>query len=264
MTTQHYSNRATIEGDSIRTIVLTRPEGQNKVLQVELERIAHRIYISPWLKITLNPESEREIVWRASLARWKNQGCAVFVSASAVKGALPACFEWPEGVWALATGEGTANVLRECGVPEQWIRYPTYRLDSEGLFSEHLECFQAGYSVIIFRGQVGRSWLGEQAILRGCRVEYQTVYQRIANIAAAEWMNQWYLSGHAIDVLVLTNSEAIREVGQHVLPQIWQTATIFVPHERIQEAAHRQGAVKVILTDGGDAGLIHGLKEWLV
>jgi len=246
------------------TVVLTRPAGQNALLQQAIEKWGHHAYVMPWLRLSPLLDLEQRIVlWNILCEEWGGDACAIFVSAASVTSTLPDGFEWPNGVWALATGIGTARVLREKGVPDCWIRYPQMQFDSEALWYEHSSCFSAGRPVTIFRGQSGRSWLGDQVAEKGCILRYITVYQRLLNEEASQHLNQAYQDGLRWQAMVLTNSEAVLGMGIRLLEEIWQNVTVFVPHSRIAETVQLYSPKEVILTKGGDEGLMLGLEEWI-
>lgn len=243
-----------------RTVVLTRPDGQNSALAHQVESMGHRAVCIPWLRIdSIWGNNERLEWWALKHAH----ATFVFVSAAAVVAALPLPVVWPEGVWAVATGPGTALALREAGVPDQWIRAPELQFDSEGVWAECRDCFSAERAITIFRGQTGRAWLGDQATEAGCSVEYVTVYQRTPCMEAIETLTTlWQNEG--VDALVLTNSEAIRALAPALPSELWRYVTVLVPHPRIKLTATEVGAQHIVLTEGGDDGLCKGLRYWLM
>lgn len=246
------------------TILLTRPAGQNTLLQQAILDWGHHAYVVPWLQLSPLLEAEQRIaLWNVLCEEWAGDACAIFVSAASVVSALPDECEWPNGVWALATGVGTARILHQKGVPERWIRYPSTQFDSEALWLEHRSCFSVGRPVTIFRGQSGRSWLGDRVAEQGCLLRYITVYQRSLNDDAAKRLNRAYQDGMRWQAMVLTNSEALRGIGSHLIDEIWRNSTVFVPHARIAETVQSYYPKEIILTKGGDDGLMLGLEQWI-
>ena len=242
------------------TVILTRPLGQNNVLAECIQAAGHQAIEMPWLRIENSWNDSECLKWWEHEAS-KKSAC-VFVSSAAVRAALSVNVVWPRGVWAIATGADTALALKEKGVPTEWIRYPSKQFDSEGVWKECRECFSPNTAIVIFRGQIGRSWLGDQAIQAGCQVEYKAVYHRLPCIEIVpSMMAQW--NQGKIGALVLTNSEAIDAIGEKLPFDLWARVPVFVPHFRIKATAQKYGAQNLILTEGGNKGLCEALELWL-
>jgi uroporphyrinogen-III synthase len=114
--------------------------------------------------------------------------------------------------------------------------------------------------VVIFRGDGGRELLGDTLKARGAVVECAECYRRIKpqlDIPA--------LRAAAPDAITVTSSEALTHLWDAFDAQdkaLFCTIPLFVQHERIAEAARRQGWRNVITTAGGDDGLLEGLIAW--
>lgn len=155
-------------------------------------------------------------------------------------------------------GQGSAKALRQSGVAN--VIAPTERFDSEGLLAlpelQHI----AGWRVIIFRGDGGREFLGDELRARGATVEYAVCYRR----SKPQWDAKELLDA-APDAITVTSSEALaylwKMLGDAQCASLRGTP-LFVPHARIADLARRQGWLRVRLTDAGDDGLLSALIAW--
>ena len=155
-------------------------------------------------------------------------------------------------------GQGSAKALRELSIAE--VIAPAKRFDSEGLLALPELQNVAGWRVLIFRGDGGRELLGDTLRARGAVMEYAACYRRSKpqqDIAA--------LLDAAPDALTVTSSEALGylwEMLNSAEKERLAAVPLFVPHARIAEAALRIGWRNVMLTAGGDDGLLSGLVAW--
>jgi uroporphyrinogen-III synthase len=172
--------------------------------------------------------------------------------------AIRASGDIPASLKIASVGQGSAKALRELGI--EHIIAPTDRFDSESLLAMPELQDVAGKRVMIFRGDGGRELLGDTLKARGAQVEYVTCYLRSKPDADAGALLK--MQPHAITV---TSSEALgylrdmlddsQRRGVYAIP-------LFVPHERIAEAARQQGWQQVIVTASGDDGMLQGLIAW--
>jgi uroporphyrinogen-III synthase len=249
-----------------KVVVLTRPEGHNERLAALVSQMGASAMVLPWLRSVPNIDVVELMTW------WKREAprheSIVFVSHAAVEYAIPEGLVWPDEVWAVATGRGTASALEQKGVPLDRIRYPVQQLDSEGIWKECRDCFCDKGRVTIFRGQDGRSWLGDQVVEHGGEINYYSVYVREVCREAISVLNRWaeeWGNENAIQerYLVVTNSEAAMAIIPHVIPSLWEKVTVFVPHVRIERTLRALGIPYVVLTPGGDDGISATLSVYL-
>ena len=239
-------------------IVVTRPREQAASLAQHIEQLGGRAILFPLLEISpvADPQPLRTLV-----AHLPEFNLAIFISPNAVRygmevilaaGALPASIK-------IATvGPGSAKALRELGVLE--IIAPQHKFDSEGLLALPELQQVAGWRVVIFRGDGGRELLGDTLKARGAIVEYAACYQR-----AKPQQNIAMLLASKPDAITVTSSEALAylwEMMDNPAQEKLALLPLFVPHDRIAQAAHKQGWHNVILTSSGDDGLMSGLAEW--
>jgi uroporphyrinogen-III synthase len=117
-----------------------------------------------------------------------------------------------------------------------------------------------GWRVAIFRGDGGRELLGDTLKARGATVEYAACYRR-----EKPRQNAGDLLAAAPHAITVTSSEALGylwDMLDEAAKLRIASVPLFVPHERIAEAAQRLGWREVIPTGGGDDGLLSGLMAW--
>ncbi len=239
-------------------IVVTRPRTQAVLLAQRIEQAGGKVMLFPLLEIgpAANPHNLREIV-----SRLHEFNLAIFISPNAVQygmeaicnaGALPAQLK-------IATvGQGSARALRNLGV--QNIIAPLDKFDSEALLALPELQNVTGWRVMIFRGDGGRELLADSLKARGAIVEYAECYRREKPQQDASMLLN--SDAHAITV---TSSEALGYLWDMLdggAKQRLAAVPLFVPHERIAEAAKQLGWREVIATAGGDDGLFSGLIAW--
>jgi uroporphyrinogen-III synthase len=242
-----------------RTIVVTRPREQAGELVAGIDAQGGMAYLFPLLEISPWPDAAPLLEAAARLAQYD---AAVFVSANAVRHALPVLLAktgWPVAVRAVAVGAGTARALSAAGVPD--VLYPSASADSESLLAlpEFSEDRMRGRRVVIFRGGGGRELLTQTLTARGARVDHVSVYRRSRPTAGADAFRARLLAGD-FDALTLSSSEAL----QHLLAQAGclsnlRATPLFTPHARIADKARAAGFAQVIHTEAGDTGLLAGL-----
>jgi uroporphyrinogen-III synthase len=140
---------------------------------------------------------------------------------------------------------------------------PTTSFDSEGLLALPALTKVTGKRVLIFRGEGGRTVLGDTLRARGATVEYVDCYRRAAPQSGGDGLAA-ELRERRADALTLTSSEGLDNLCALLDVQalhLLQALPTFVPHPRIADHARDKGFT-AIATGGSDAGLIAGLLEW--
>lgn len=237
-----------------RRIVLTRPAGQNEALAARIAALGGEALIYPVLAI--RDVDDRQLLADAT-ARLESYALAVFVSPNAVERALDyilAQRAWPVTLPAATVGPGSAAALRERGVTD--VISPATRFDSEHLL-ELLPADMSGAKVVVFRGQDGRSLLGDTLRARGAQVDFVPCYRREQPTGEAV-----ALGDEPLDAFVVTSSEGLRnlytmlDAGER---ERLGAAEVFVPHARIAEEARAHGLARITLTGPGDEGILSAL-----
>jgi uroporphyrinogen-III synthase len=245
-------------------VLVTRPRAQAEAWVGALA--AHGIDAVALPLIAIGPAPDPGAVAGA----WSTLGrraLVVFVSPSAATAffaAAPAHAGWPGGVRAGAPGPGTADTLRELGVPEEAIDAPdpaAAQFDSEALWASLAARDWCGTSVLLVRGTSGREALATQLRFAGARVEALTAYsratpqleagerERLAAALAAPAQHAWlFSSAEAIDRLVELVAAGVAAgsldpgVAQHA---DWSAARAVCTHPRIAARARTHGFGRV-------------------
>jgi uroporphyrinogen-III synthase len=185
----------------------------------------------------------------------------VFVSANAVRhffAQRPSDVAWPDGVDAGAPGTGTADALRDAGVPLAAIVTPAAdaaQFDSESLWDRLQGRGWRGARVLVVRGDGGRDWLGERLVAAGARVDTVSAYRRLApSLAGAARDRLEAAIADADAVWLFSSSEAIANLEHAAGVGRFSAARAVATHPRIAARARSLGfAVVVEAAPGLDA-----------
>lgn len=239
-------------------IVVTRPRDQAVQLAQRIVENGGNSILFPLLEISPIADS---LPLRQLVTRLSEFNLAIFISPNAVRygmEAIRAAGELPAALTIATVGQGSAKALRELGVPK--ILAPQQRFDSEALLALPELQQVAGWRVVIFRGEAGRELLGDTLKARGAIVEYAACYQR-----AKPQQDAATLLAADPHIITVTSSEALAYLWE-MLDESSRAKLVavplFVPHERIAQAAQRLGWSEVVITMGGDDGLLSGLIAW--
>lgn len=244
-----------------RQVVVTRPQDQAQALS---ELIVAEGGTPVWFPtIAIAPVVDaREL--DACLTRLAQFDLVVFVSANAVTHAFARGFTWPAEVHAGATGPGTAAQLRQFGVAR--VVVPKRQFDSEGLLAEIDSRGLMPQRVLIIRGDGGREWLADALRARGVVVTSVASYRRARATPDPEALHR-LLGAERIDAVTVTSTEG----GEHLVSLLgadalaWlNRAPMFVPHERIGRCMRQRGVHHVVVTAGGDEGLVAGMVNYFM
>lgn len=245
-----------------RTIVVTRPAHQAEHMAELIRQQGGKPLLFPVLEILdLNDlKPLNAIIDRLDEFDW-----AIFISPNAVRKAvnlIRARRELPEKLRLAAIGRGSTRELRDLGITE--VVAPTARFDSENLLALPEFADVAGKKIVIFRGDGGREVLGDTLIERGASIEYAECYRRARpDASSAVLLRHW--ARNELAGITVTSGESLHNLYDMVgkLARQWLINTpVFVPHERIAEAAHSMGLESVIVTPPGDEGLVEGMVAW--
>lgn len=250
-----------------KTIVITRPSAQAISLATKIEQFGGIPLIYPLLEI-------KPVVLTAQqndqLAQLYQGGfhALVFVSPNAVEQAashLPK--KLLPSLQCIAIGEGTARAIEQTPLfSELKINVPVDRFDSEGVLG--LEILQKNkienQAILIFRGQEGRTLLGQTLTERGAHVEYFTCYERFCPMENDNFLYQKYKE-KKLDGIVITSSESLRAFESRLSEShqiIFKNIPIFMPHPRIVTLAENYHYQKIIQTPPLDEGILTGLLSY--
>ncbi len=239
-------------------IVITRPREQAAGLVQRIELLGGKPLLFPLLEIAAVRDEQALCKQIACLPQ---AGLAIFISPNAVRhgmAVINAAGGLPSALSIATVGQGSARALHELGIGQ--VIVPAERFDSEGLLAMAELQDVAGKLVMIFRGDGGRELLGDTLKARGAIVKYVTCYLR-----SKPELDTGMLLAMTPDAIMVTSSEALN----HLLETLDEAqrrsifaVELFVPHERIAEAARKQGWQHVIVTESGDDGMLSGLVAW--
>lgn len=184
---------------------------------------------------------------------------AIFVSRNAVRRALSLIAArrggrpWPGQLRVATVGGGSREELAAQGF--SGVTAPAGRADSEALLALPEFSDVAGKRIAIFRGEGGRSYLGEELAARGARVEHAPCYRRTLPAAAGALLDAAWASGK-VDAVMVSSGEGLANLlamlgGERA--QRLAGVALFVPHPRVAREAARQGLERVIVAGPGDA-----------
>jgi len=242
-----------------RRLWLTRPAQQADGLKTALEEQGAQVLCLPLLEIRAIKPSPAHLQYLKDLDRYD---FVVFVSSNAARIGLEQIFSWwpqyPVGVTNIAVGSGTAAVVREYGLD---VRYPTDRMDSEGMLALPELSDIDGKKALIVRGVGGREIMAQGLRERGCSVDYAELYERTMPAHPIDYLAHC-LEAQTPDAVVVSSAEALTNLKELFLRvgDEWQTLPLFVASERLQEHAAQLGFQHAHrLESASDAAIITGL-----
>lgn len=241
-----------------RVIVVTRPAHQSAALAEAIRAAGGEALLFPALEIVpVDPRSLAPL-----LSRLSDYDMAIFISPNAARFGIAAIREvaaLPDEIEVFAVGPGTAKTLETLGLAG--VTVPPGQ-DSEALLALPQLEQVAGKRIAIFRGVGGRPLLADTLRARGATVDYVECYRRRCPDADAGPLLQRWSELSAVTIAsaeTLHNLEAMLGDGGAGL---LRATPLFMPHAKIAEAARMSGMAEVIVTAGGDAGLLQGLINW--
>ena len=247
------------------TVLVTRAPHQAGPL-CELIEQANGIAVR--FPVTTICEVENQAQLGSAVAHVPQADKVIFVSPNAVEFGLKALkthairIDPPTEI--LAIGPGTANRLREQGLPVSGI--PLDQFNSEGLLKLPQLVQVQGQKVVIFRGEGGRERLHDRLVALGARVDYVECYQRslpeqIDTRAITMWRNG------EIDVVTLTSNTAADHLLQLLSSSdhdLFEKAVIATVSTRVEQYCRQLGCTGQILVSAGpgDEALVSRIDDW--
>ena len=245
-------------------ILVTRPPHQAGELAEKIRSAGGEPFLFPVLEIQdiSDPRPLLELIERLD-----EFYLAIFVSPNAVNKAMSiirAKRALPLELKIATVGQGTARTLQRFGV--SGVIVPVVRFDSEALLdmAELNRLNVAGKRIVIFRGDNGRELLGETLRKRGAFVEYAECYRRIRPKTEVAPLLAAWIRGE-MNAVTVTSSEGLRNLREMMGDSgrtCLENTPLFVSHERIAGVARKLGFNRVIVTAGGDDGLVAGLQDY--
>lgn len=180
----------------------------------------------------------------------------MFVSANAVGqffALRPPGVDWPAGLTAGSTGQGTTAALRARGVPEALIEQPApgEPSESEALWRQIAHKTWSGRHVLVVRGEDGRDWLSEQFQNAGASVSFLAAYARQPPALTPEQhrLLQQALAAPEAHLWLFSSSEAVRHLRSLAPGADWSSSRAVTTHPRIASAAREAGFAQVLVSE---------------
>ncbi|MDB5750012.1 MAG: hypothetical protein JWP65_433 [Ramlibacter sp.] len=249
-------------------VVITRParDGQRWVEQLRARGIPAQAL--PLLAIGPAPDAEALCLARDTVA---DHAGVMFVSANAVQGFFgPGPLAWPANTRAWAPGPGTAEALREQGLPAAAIAASAAdaaQFDSENLWKVVAGQLRAGDRLLLVRGadetgrSQGREWLAGMLAAAGVRVDVVSAYSR----GVPAWTpGQRQLAAHAAgagSVWLFSSSQAAGNLRLLAPDTAWERAKAIATHPRIAQAVRALGFGDVRECRPGFADVIASIES---
>lgn len=229
-------------------ILVTRPASQAISWVARLRDVGIAAMALPLLRI--DAVDDIGPLMKAWL-RIADRRLVVFVSPNAVErffAAQPAGSPWPIGTIAACVGPGSAQALRERGVPLSAVIEPppsSGQFDAEALWSVMSEsgASWSGASVLIVRGEQGRDWLIDTLRHEGARVEVLTAYRTRPAVLNAEGLRlvDASLSAPREYVWLFSSSQAVAQLAALRPDAAWTASRAIATHPRIADTARATG-----------------------
>lgn len=243
-----------------RRIVVTRPKGQAETLLALIRQAGGEPLEIPALEIL-------ELVDLAPLhsviERLDSFDMAIFVSRNAVRKAFALMGKrpWPAHLRVATVGNGSREELEAHGITG--VSAPSGQADSEALLALQDFSAVAGRRIAIFRGQGGRTLLGDTLTVRGALVEQAPCYRRArpahsASLLAAAWERG------TVDAVMVSSGEGLANLLEMLGdgPARLSGTALFVPHPRVAVEAVRKGLKRPIVAGPGDAQMAAALVAY--
>lgn len=246
-------------------LLLTRPLAQAQGWAERLQALDVPTVVLPLIEIV--PAGEPAQI-RQAWERLRDQRLVMFVSPNAVAGFFAhrprelALVGWPAQTFAATVGPGSAQALREHGVPVDRIIQPPPRarsLDSEHLWPELQQRLGTDWrhqQALLVRGDGGREWLGDRLREAGAQVAALSVYTRrcpTLDVTTRPLLHQ-ALDDPRHHVWLFSSAEAIGHLDTLVQAETrptaapcWRDALALATHERIAARARALGVGHVVL-----------------
>ena len=239
------------------SVILLREASRAERLTVALQAAGYGVCFMPTLRISPLPDPNALL---RALSGLEQIALAVFVSVNAVEQVFARMVRpWPVALAAAAVGEATAAALRARGVRQ--VHVPLHGLDSEALLAALRDCQLAGASILIFRAEQGRTFLGDALERRGARVEYIASYRRVCQQIDSTAVERLLDAGD-LAAIVGYSGEALESFCCSGTPDLilrLRSTPILVHHPRIAATARRLGLEHLVVTDGVPESVVAAL-----
>lgn len=227
-------------------ILNTRPLEQAKILSQTIIEAGGVSVECPVLEIKASRKP-----WINLLPDLNQVHLAVFISVNAVHYCYSELqnegIHWPSTPQIIAIGQGTAQALKRLNIRVDAI---PERPDSEHVLK--LKSFQQlkNQTVLLFKGEEGRTLIEDFALRQGAHLIKLPVYQRVIPHYDSERM-RFLWQNDSIDLILITSEQSLinlfamfGEEGQEWL----RSKTYLIISDRLAKAAFLRGIKKIIIS----------------
>lgn len=234
-------------------VLNTRPQRQGEALNRLILAAQGDVIHFPTLSIQATA-----LDWLATLRRQTRIDQAIFTSANAVWHAAQA-LPLAGNPSIIAIGKATAQALQDQGVS---VASCPSVADSEHLLQlPELQTLQ-GKTVLLFKGEGGRTLIATVLRQRGARLVELNVYRRQPVTVDEKQLDRWW-QDDAVDIILMTSHEAMNQlftmVGDRDIRRLQQIPCLVIS-PRLADIATRMG-MKTVITSPVDA-LMESLQQF--
>ena len=243
-----------------RRIVVTRPKGQAETLLALIRQAGGEPLEIPALEIR---ELEDLAPFHSVIERLDSFDTAIFVSRNAVRRtfALMGKRPWPAQLRVATVGNGSREELESRGITG--VSAPGGQADSEALLAMQEFSAVSGKRIAIFRGEGGRTLLGDTLAVRGALVEQAPCYRRARPAQSAALLVAAWEHGK-VDAVMVSSGEGLANLLEMLDSGSQRLAgtVLFVPHPRVAVEAVRKGLKRPVVAGPGDAQMAAALVAY--
>ncbi|MEX0975753.1 MAG: uroporphyrinogen-III synthase [Woeseia sp.] len=216
-------------------VLVTRPATQAAELVQAIEAAGGSAILFPVIRIEVRPAE----AIRDEMQRLPNPDIVIFISRNAVQHGL--AYHAPGAARIAAIGPSTRNAIEQAGYAVDIAAVDGF--DSEQLLATAELQEVAGKSVRIVRGSAGRDLLATELALRGARVDYLSVYERLAvTHSAAEMLHLrdlWQAGGiHRVTIMSVESFNNLWSILPVEGRQLLQCTPLVTPSRRVIQAVN--------------------------
>lgn len=166
---------------------------------------------------------------------------AIFISVNAVHHSFKTFADehlvWPAHILVSTLGQGTARALAQYNVP---VHFTPSISDSEHLLkSQRLQAVHE-QTILLFKGEGGRTLISNTLISRGARLIELAVYQRLMPSHSRENLEQLWRES-AVDIILFTSEEALVNIftlfGEAAMAWLKRTPCLVISQRLAKVAA---------------------------
>ena len=250
-----------------KRILLTRPAHQSAGWQNTLAAAGAQCDSIPMLAIAPLTDAAATQAIRNLILDFDQFDHAIFVSQNAVQYG----FDWLEDYWPqlpqgprfYAIGATTARAIAAHG-PQPESDGAHGSMDSEALLALPPLQAPAGERVLIFRGQGGRTLIGDTLEARGARVSYCELYQRLLPTDALAQLGSYSQTPDAITVHSGETLENLHQCLQDAGRPEFLAVPLICPSARVAARARQLGFSRAsAANNAGDPAMLRAVSEAL-